>query len=54
VDSAGEDSRGDLYEITTEHGHHPVCLAVKLDVRLGDADPSFPTTEVTDGRCDAG
>jgi hypothetical protein len=51
VRSAGEDSRGDLYEITTSRGHHPVCLAVKVDIDLTDRTPSFPITDVTDGRC---
>lgn len=51
VRSAGEDSRGDLYEFTTSRGHHAVCLAVKVDIDLIDQTPSFPTTDVTDGRC---
>ncbi|MGI8333253.1 hypothetical protein ACRYCC_25150 [Actinomadura scrupuli] len=51
VESAGADSRGDLYQITNSDGDHPVCLAVRVDIALGDAGPSFPTTSVTDGRC---
>ena len=51
VKSAGKDSRGDLYEVTNSDGDHPVCLAVKVDIHLGDSGPSFPATSVTDGLC---
>jgi hypothetical protein len=51
VTSAGEDARGDLYEITNSRGDHPVCLAVRVDINLSGTAPAFPTTEVTDGRC---
>lgn len=51
VTSDGEDSRGDLFEVTNSDGDHPVCLAVKVDVDLGSLAPSFPSTSVTDGPC---
>jgi hypothetical protein len=54
VTSAAQDSRGDLYEITTSGGDHPVCLAVKVDIDLTSSAPSFPTTEVVDGHCQPG
>jgi hypothetical protein len=51
VSSAGHDTRGDLYEITNNRGDHPVCLAVLVDIDLFSDKPSFPTAEVSDGRC---
>lgn len=51
IESAGEDSRGDLFEIADSDGEHPVCLAVKVDGNLGSPDPVFPNTSVTDGPC---
>ncbi|MEE6261126.1 hypothetical protein [Plantactinospora sonchi] len=51
VKSAGEDSRGDLYEFTNSDGDHPICLAVRVDPDPGDQNPSFPRTSVSDGPC---
>lgn len=51
VTSAGEDARGDLYEITNSRGGHPVCLAVRVEINLSSDAPAFPSTQVTDGRC---
>lgn len=51
IESAGEGSRGDLFEITNSVGEHPVCLAVKVDGNLGSPDPVFPSASVTDGPC---
>jgi len=51
VEPAGEDSRGDLYEITNSNGDHPVCLIVRADVQLASDTPTFPITSLIDGRC---
>jgi hypothetical protein len=48
---AGQDERGDLYEITNNRGDHPVCLAVLVDINLFTDAPSFPTVAVSDGAC---
>jgi hypothetical protein len=51
VTDAGSDQRGDLYEFTNDDGDYPVCLSVRLDVDLGDDDPSFPDVDVEEGHC---
>ncbi len=51
VTDKGHDSRGDLYEFTTDDGDHPVCLAVQIAIDLTGNQPAFPTTDVTDGPC---
>ena len=50
MESAGKDSRGDLYEFTNSDGDHPVCL-VRVEIDLRDSSPAFPSTSVTDGPC---
>ncbi|MEE6305242.1 hypothetical protein V1634_00130 [Plantactinospora veratri] len=51
VESAGEDSRGDLYEFTDDYGDHAVCLALQVEIDLTDQSPSFPTVTVSRGAC---
>ena len=51
VTDAGEDSRGDLYQVTNSDGDYPVCIGVKVDVNLLSDAPTFPTVTVTDGPC---
>lgn len=52
VRPAGEDARGDLYEITRDDGAYPVCLVVvEYDSGLSRLEPLPPSASVDEGPC---